>query len=416
MNTIKKTIFLFAIMFFGISGLKAQFNLSGEFIPRTELSHGYKTLAHADQVASLFTSQRTRVNFGYKSDRLTSKFVLQDVRNWGGQKQLAGNEDFAASVHEAWAQAKLHYGISLRVGRQELGYDNSRIFGNVGWAQQGRSHDLLLLKYEENFNLHVGVAYNQSGVRTNNFYFGPDAYKAMQFVWFNKSFGRLNVSLLALNNGVPYTISTGDAGEITEQGIRYSQTMGTYLAYKAGKLSFGGNVYYQMGKDPSGKELSAYEVLVEAGYAFSAKSKIGLSYEKLSGTNTSGATVNNSFTPLYGTNHKFNGHMDYFFVGNHINSVGLQDVTFSISQKVHKHTINAHVHAFMSSVALTSGNYLGTELDLFLVHPIGDNIKIQLGYSQMFAGDDMADIKTGSVDATSNWAYVMFVFTPKYIK
>ena len=34
---------------------------------------------------------------------------------------------------------------------------------------------------------------------------------------------------------------------------------------------------------------------------------------------------NNSFTPFYGTNHKFNGHMDYFYVGNHIGNVGLRE-------------------------------------------------------------------------------------------
>lgn len=403
-------------MFFGISGLMAQFNLSGEFRPRTEYSHGYKSLAGADQAGSLFTSQRTRVNFLFTSDKIKTKMVLQDVRNWGSQQQLVGNEDFASSIHEAWAEVKLHHGISLQIGRQELVYDNHRILGNVGWAQQARSHDLLLAKYKGNFNLHLGIAYNQSGVRTNNFYFGPDAYKAMQFVWFNKSFGKLNVSVLALNNGVPYTVSTGDAGEITEQGIRYSQTIGSFLAYKAGKLSLGGNAYYQMGTDASGKELNAYELMVEAALTVTSHTKVGFSYEILSGTDAGETSVNNSFTPLYGTNHKFNGHMDYFFVGNHMNTVGLQDITFIVSQKIHAHTIHAHLHAFMSSEDLPSGNYLGTELDLFVVHPIADNIKIQVGYSHMFAGAGMVDIKSGSIDETSNWAYLMFVFTPKYIK
>ena len=38
--------------------LKAQFKISGEFRPRTEYSHGYSTLAGADQDPSLFTTQR----------------------------------------------------------------------------------------------------------------------------------------------------------------------------------------------------------------------------------------------------------------------------------------------------------------------------------------------------------------------
>ncbi|MEN8230841.1 MAG: alginate export family protein [Bacteroidota bacterium] len=394
--------------------LQAQFSLSGEFRPRTEYSHGYKSLADADQNASLFTSQRTRLNLNYTAEKITTKLVLQDVRNWGNQKQLVGNEDFATSIHEAWAEAKLGAGISLQLGRQELVYDNSRIFGNVGWAQQARSHDLLLAKYQGAFKLHFGLAYHQSGVRTNNIYNGPDAYKSMQFLWFNKKLEKLSISLLVLNNGVPYTIDN-IGSLITEQGIRYSQTIGSTIAYKFEKLNLGGNIYYQTGTDPSGMELGAYEVLVEAGLALSSNTKVGLSYEILSGTDPNETTVNNSFTPLYGTNHKFNGHMDYFFVGNHMNSVGLQDITISFTQKIKSISLNAHIHAFFSAAALTNGNYLGTEADLFMAYPVADNIKIQLGYSQMFAGEGMTEIKSGSIDEIQNWAYLMFVFTPKFL-
>lgn len=200
----------------------------------------------------------------------------------------------------------------------------------------------------------------------------------MQFLWFNKGFEKLSVSFLALNNGVPYTIASTE-GVITEQGIRYSQTIGSYVNYTLEKLTLGGNFYYQAGTDPSGLKLSAFEVLVELGYAFSSNTKLGLSFEILSGTDPAETTVNNSFTPLYGTNHKFNGHMDYFFVGNHLNSVGLQDLTVKLLQKIKSISLNAHIHAFLSDASLTAGSYLGTEADLFVVYPLADQIKIQLG-------------------------------------
>lgn len=393
----------------------AQFTLSGEFRPRAEYSHGYGTLADTDQDPSFFTSQRTRLNLFYSGERITTKLVLQDVRTWGNQKQLVGNEDFATSIHEAWAEAKIAEGFSLQLGRQELAYDNHRIFGNVGWAQQARSHDLMLAKYQGAFKIHFGLAYHQSGNRTNNIYTGPDAYKSMQFLWFNKAFEKLSISFLALNNGVPYTVS-GVGAVITEQGIRYSQTIGTYAKYKLEKLTLGGNIYYQGGTDPSGLKLSAYEILLESTYAISSNTKMGLSFEILSGTDPSETTVNHSFTPLYGTNHKFNGHMDYFFVGNHANSVGLQDITASFTHKIKSISLNAHIHAFLSDASLAGGNYLGTEADLFVVYPLADQIKIQVGYSQMFAGDGMLDIKGGSLDEIQNWAYLMFGFTPKFIK
>ena len=114
----------------------AQFTLSGEFRPRTERSHGYKSLASADQDASTITAQRTRLNAAYTSEFIKTGLVLQDVRRWGNQPQLVTNEDYAVSVHQAWAEVLFSPEFSLKAGRQELVYDDSRIFGNVGWAHQ----------------------------------------------------------------------------------------------------------------------------------------------------------------------------------------------------------------------------------------------------------------------------------------
>jgi hypothetical protein len=58
----------------------SQFTLSGEFRPREEYSHGYKTLAAEDQHASFFISQRTRLNLMYAGEKLKTGLVLQDVR------------------------------------------------------------------------------------------------------------------------------------------------------------------------------------------------------------------------------------------------------------------------------------------------------------------------------------------------
>jgi hypothetical protein len=73
-----------------------------------------------------------------------------------------------------------------------------------------------------------------------------------------------------------------------------------------------------------------------------------------------------AFTPFYGTNHKFNGFMDYFYVGNHINSVGLNDVYLKYNWSKKKFVINADLHYFASAgkIAEDTENNLGTELDL----------------------------------------------------
>jgi len=183
----KKIAFLNLLVVIAVTQVNAQFILSGEFRPRTEFAHGYKTLSSEGQDWSVFTAQRSRLNALYSTTGVNAKLVLQDVRVWGSQPQLVTNEDYATSVHEAWAEVFLAENFSLKAGRQELVYDDSRIFVNVGWAHRARSHDIALLKYETGFKLHFGIAHHENPDYTTNIYTGPDAYKNLQFAWFNKN-------------------------------------------------------------------------------------------------------------------------------------------------------------------------------------------------------------------------------------
>ena len=89
------------------------------------------------------------------------KVSVQNIRVWGDVSTLA-SDDQAMALHEAWAEAILSEKFSMKLGRQEIDYDDSRIFGNVGWAQQARSHDAFLFKItpNENQRVDVGIAYD----------------------------------------------------------------------------------------------------------------------------------------------------------------------------------------------------------------------------------------------------------------
>lgn len=406
----RKSIFIGICCLFLGSQVKAQFSLSGEFRPRTEYSHGYSTLAVKDQKPSLFTSQRTRLNFDYKMDLLKVGVVLQDVRIWGNQAQQVANQDFATSVHQAWAEMNLSKMLTLKVGRQELNYDDSRIFGHGGWNQQGRSHDVVLFKYSNKVNVHFGIAHHENTNRKNNLYDGPDAYKDLQFLWINRKTETFNVSLLFLNNGKPVM-------EGTDQKSKYSQTFGTHVEVPVDKVQFTGHVYFQTGEDGNNKSLNAYNLMAEATYQVSEKSQLLLGYEILSGSDYNETEKNSSFTPLYGTNHKFNGFMDYFYVGNHLNNVGLSDGYVKFATSKNKTAFNADVHFFASAakISATANNYLGTELDLTLTQTLNPATKIAFGYSQMFGTESLQILKGGSKSAVNNWAYVMISVTPKFI-
>ena len=425
----KKSVYLFLMLLFclqfiGIGKVFSQFTFSGEYRPRTEYRHGFKTLAYPDQDPAFFISQRARLKFNYDNKKFRVFFSLQDVRTWGSTSQLNISDGFF-SVHEAWGEYFFTNNFSLRVGRQELIYDNSRIFGNVGWAQQARSHDLALLKFsKETFKLHFGLAYNQDKEQLNtNIYTVSKNYKTIQYLWLRKDFEKVGGSILFLNNGVQHVDTSSGKGS-----VRYSQTLGTYLNFKLGTFRLNVSGYYQMGKDPSNRDLSAGYFMAEILKPFKSGFTPILGIEYLSGTDqyTSPPTddKNNSFAPLYGTNHKFNGFMDYFYVGSHGNSVGLSDIYLVGKYKKGKFSPMLALHYFASAAKVldpanttnTLGNYLGVEVDIALGVKLAESVSLNAGYSQMFASETMEALKGGDSKAMNNWAWLMLTFTPQFFQ
>jgi hypothetical protein len=424
----KKTVFLVVVLFLVLlfsANCFSQFVLVGEFRPRTEFRHGYKSLASKGSDPAFFTSQRTRLAAGFNSKIVRTGLNIQDIRTWGSTAQL-NLTDNHLFIHEAWAEVKLNDFVSVKLGRQELVYDDQRIFGNVGWTQQGRSHDLALCKinYEESINIHFGIAYNQEKEQLNTNFYSVNNYKSMQYLWMGTSTSDMSASFLFLNNGVQYLKQPSG-----EQAINYSQTTGTFARYNSGSVAVEGSAYYQFGKDVSENKIRAYQVRVQAKYnseSIPLLPLIGL--EVLSGTHENDQlsptfNKNKSFTPFYGTNHKFNGHMDYFFVGNHSNSVGLIDIHAGSGFRMDKYSGNLLIHQFMAHALLndpanpttTAGRNLGTEVDLSFGYAFAEYVNISLGYSHMFVSESMEILKGGDKNALQNWAWVMITVTPEFL-
>ena len=387
----------------------AQLTISGELRPRAEYRNGYKTLTPNDVDAALFVSQRTRLNTKFISEDYTFFVSLQDVRVWGDVKQLGENNNSLA-IHQAWGKVKFSPNFAVKLGRQEIIYDDSRMFGNVGWAQQGRSHDAAIFKFgNENYKLDLGVAYNQdTQALFGNLYTVGGNYKAMQYAWYHKEWSNFKASFLFLNNG----LQNVDADE-----VRYSQTFGTHMKYKAtDALSFSANAYLQSGKDVADNDLSAYLIGLDLGYKASAKVNFGLGFEIQSGNdNASIGDENNAFTPFYGTNHKFNGFMDYFYVGNHGNNVGLVDIYAKMSTKLgEKSSLTAFVHNFsaQAEIAQDADKQLGTEIDLVYTHKLNKDVTIGAGYSQMLASEGLEAVKNNFSGNGNNWAWLMVTIKP----
>lgn len=403
------TFCLITLMLFPGFAARAQFQLSGEFRPRTEYRHGFASLMSPGEDAAFFISQRSRLNFSWQNAPLSFYFSLQDVRVWGEVPQL-NRSDVNSSVHEAWGELALGEVSSIRLGRQQLVYDNSRILGNVDWAQQARSHDIALFKTTmgENSRLHAGLAFNQDRERlTSTFYILPN-YKTIQFVWFNTQRENLNLSLLFLNNGVQFS---------TQRTV-FSQTTGAFATLNTEAANLAGSFYLQTGRDASNRKLNAWYLAASATRPFNQNLSAALGFEILSGNHledvfSPAGTTNRAFTPLYGTNHAFNGHMDYFYVGSHLNSVGLINPYLQASCTRDRWSYTGVLHLFFSHGQIPDhSSYLGTEIDLFAGFTINPQATVRFGYSHMFASQTMEVLKDGSRGETNNWAWIMLVLRP----
>ncbi|MCG2431531.1 alginate export family protein [Aequorivita xiaoshiensis] len=405
---------LFVILMLGVVNVYSQFTLDAELRPRFELRHGYKTLYPNNVDPAAFVSQRTRLNFEYKTQKLHLYLSPQDVRVWGDVPQLNVADNNGFSLHQAWAEILLVKDFNFKIGRQEIVYDDQRFFGNVGWAQQGRSHDAAILKYEPSyFKLHFGAAYNQDNESLTGNFLTVNTYKSLQYIWVNKNWEQLSASFMFLNNGLQYI----DEIDAANNDTRYSQTVGMHLKTRIDNFNFSSNLYYQFGKDVADNDLSAYLFSLEANYAATSNLNLGLGSELQSG-NTYGAPANGenkAFTPLYGTNHKFNGLMDYYYVGNHINNVGLLDIYGNVKYILNTTTnFSLALHQFYAAADINNydSNNLGFELDLLTSYKLNEFVGLNLGYSQYFATKGIEIVKN-NFDGNSNyWAWAMVTINP----
>lgn len=395
-----------------------EFEISAELRPRFEYRHGYKTLIPDDVDAATFISQRTRLNFNYGSETLNAFVSFQNVRVWGDVPTTSLEDNNGIALHEAWAELVFNPKLAVKLGRQEINYDDHRIFGNVGWAQQARSHDAIVTTYQPNTTnrFDFGLALNANEETVFDTDYAINNYKAFQYIWYHTNLKNVGLSVLLLNNGLTYM------DENDEQKVDYNQTIGSRMTFQKNKWQTDASIYFQTGAIAN-TDLSAFNIAANVFYKINAEFKTGLGIEYLSGTDMN-TTENKlkSFNPWFGTNHKFNGLMDYFYVGNHSNSVGLLDLKASLEYQKERFSAKLTPHIFSSAATVVDqtgkemSNALGTELDLVLGYKWTKDISFNVGYSQMFATETIEVLKAGNKDNANNWAWLMITVKPSLFK
>ena len=168
---------------------RAQLTITGQLRPRGELRDGYGTLQTLGNKDAAFISQRTRLTLNYKWSHLIFQTSIQDVRLWGQDAStITVNDGSRLSLHEAWAEivvsnkkdtsfkkSPFDY-FAIKIGRQEITYDDERLLGPSDWLQQARRHDAIILKLiQSGWQVDLGGAFNQNSdaVNYNGTYYTP---------------------------------------------------------------------------------------------------------------------------------------------------------------------------------------------------------------------------------------------------
>lgn len=412
---------IYSIAFFLLINVgNAQFSLDGQIIQRGEYRHGYSSLFAENDKPAGFIGQRARIQFNYKTETLILFASAQDIRIWGSTAQTKSSDNFL-SVHEAWAEYKFSDKWSVKTGRQELNYDNARFLGNLDWAFQARAHDFALIKYEDgDRKLHIGGGFNQEAVfSSGSLYLMPNQYQNAQMIRYENKISGFHYSLLFWNEGRQNNI-------MTDNPVFYRQTFGIpALNYRFWNTTLSAYYYYQTGKAPSGKKLNAYNASAKLVQRLNLneEKRNGLAFaggfEILSGTDMNNGEDNNSFAPLYGTNHAHNGFMDLFYVGNHFDNVGLNDIYVKARYNFNPNMwFQADFHWFNANAPVYSANekqdsHLGKEIDLTLGYIVSSAFSIQAGYSHYYPSETHEALTNkGKLNSTQNWAYLMLIYRP----
>lgn len=416
----KRFFITFILMCFYISAFSQVFELSGQIRPRFEYRHGYKKPFVENQDAAAAISQRTRLNLDYASPLFRTYVSIQDITLWGDI--VAGSKrDFNSfMISQAWAEIFATKEISLKLGRQNLVYDDKRLFDASDWSQQGRSHDAFLFKFVKNkTKLDVGIAYNQEKDTLTTTVYKLNNYKTLQYAWLHQDLNDFGISFVFVNTGMGTEIDIEG-----KQNVRYFQTFGPYMNYKYKDLKLSGALYYQTGKNKNNINKSALYGNIAANYDFSPKLSGGLGFQYFTGNSQiETQDKDHEFVPLYGSAHGNNGWMDYFYASEH-GKVGLMDIYLPLSFKKEKFSADFQLHQFFATADVSDKQptpkkmdaNLGTEIGIQLNYAFAKDAVLSGGYSQIFATKTLEVLKGGDKNVTQNWAWLQLSFTPSFFK
>jgi hypothetical protein len=394
--------------------------ISAEIRPRIIIENGYKNPNSTSENPLVYTTQRSRLNIGFKKNSYQAFLSIQNVAIWGDDNLFNSSSSLGNTnsflLHQAWVDWSIHSKWSLKTGRQPFSYDDQRILSARNWNDYQVCYDAVLLKRRaQKTSLDIACSWN-SDSKTSEFY-PSSKLRLLNFVRFEYRKNHLNVSSIAILTGKTFSDSNST--------IELTSTIGLNLGLANPYWKVVSSMYFQSRINHFSQPQNAllFSVKIQR-FLFNQKGKLELVYEYISGESEKQPNPKWArFDLLYGRRHGYYGYMDYF---SSTPDQGLQDICLKTEYTIHKKILaSLHYHYFNLSVdkrkPLNSNEFvskeLGHELDFTLKCRLNKTTSLQAGYSCYFVSETLKIIKSIQPERISfpQFAYVMISFKPVLI-
>ena len=311
---------------------------------RSEWRDGYRLAATDANSGNLTTVQRSRLGISGGWNKLEFKLQLQDVRSFGGPAGPTGNNIGAAA---AWAAIPLTPKIKATFGRQFVDIDNGRIVGAANWANPGRFLDGIRFDIAREMGTTSFLATWDEGA---------DTQRNIAYHMGTLGGGQHRYSLLVFDQS-----SSTEADMTTAGGTwKWMPAKGKWWNMEA----------YMQWPDAGG---TAIMWVMDGGTKRDNGTQSGWGIDYLSGSSNGAA-----FNPVLGTNHKFYGWIDHFYVGTASDGLLSAKLDHRIPCFANRAKLGATLHHFR---APEGDALLGNELDLWLTGRHASGIQWHIGWS-----------------------------------
>ena len=442
-----RQLLLTIVLFVMATNMNAQFKIDAQYRLRGQALHGYKKPVAKDTDAAYHVEQRTRLNLRYNTEKYSTLLSFQDVRIWGDANivngtGVVGKNGSNMDIYEAWVNFKLNPNSNLKLGRQELKYDDQRHISWRNWWNSGQTYDAATYTYnnkESGWRFDLSASYNskKADLLGNNYSDGTDYFggvnpiQTQNFIYLKKKVNsKMYISLLG--------ITAGYQKEDNPSTLYMTNTAGLHFNYNASKKGTDGvfgiaNAFMQGGKNIGGADISANMLTAQLGYrTMSKKLTVAVKIERLSGNDEAQyddadyAAVDHSYNLLYGGRHPYyEGCLDWFVVPGSSKNGGLMNINFKTTYKVtpkdilwfEYSNVSTSTNVFKEMDGANRVYYdkaLASTVDFTYIRKINKDIKWMTGFAYGMPTDDFNTMK-GITEAGTNYSFfTMLTFTPKF--